>query len=376
MLLSADDPTILIGNGQADAGTTVRFDGDGRDVELRYSYDGSATTYVWQPPKSMRSRGLWPTPNIKPGQILKVCLLPSPSAQHDQPFLCITIMALAKAPSQKVIASDFVSKTGGTFHAGILVTTKLQSYALIEIGDAPPVLDKTTGIWTFPNVVGSYLTDLNTIHEFEITGLLPGNKHFRTIRISDAKGNWTYWTEKINAVGQKIKFPATPVDTIVTLRREVRVDFETLTIVNDSDPMGTGTASFNLTIYEGTNSEWSQDFGNDDFEIDDDAPPIPLQHSHTIGLRSVHPENYWIYLHTHGSEIDDPLPNEPASNWEDVPLPPEKLPPVFGLRPLAFPTGRLTETVEGAAFTLNARPEADGGDFHYQISGRYWVTYR
>jgi hypothetical protein len=227
----------------------------------------------------------------------------------------------------------------------------------ISVSRLPPVID-VNGLPRFKETDGAPTVPLTTLgtgplvgndHKVELNPLFPGNLYFFAVIVADADGNWDVRQE-----------------TFTTLRRKLTVEFVTLHIYNDGDPLSHGEGEFWFNVYSGHQSQPSSiaKFHRDTADIDDWSEtdrPYALGYAHVGQPEAVSPEQERVFVSSRGIEHDGFLESDEGAWSKD--------------KQLFFPAGRLVETVANQTFLMDCPVATHGDDFHYGVDVRWSVDY-
>jgi hypothetical protein len=259
----------------------------------------------------------------------------------------LLVYCIWKKPEVRNLITDHNRSAGGTWYKHQIATNVETDIVLIGVSTDPPQYD-SDNIPRLKDPEGNLTEPTFTTqnHLLEFIGLRPGNHYFFSVMVADAFGNWETFLE--------------PFDT---LRRKLTVEFTTLHIYNDGDPMGLGEGEFWFSVSEG--DQVSQEFHIPTTDIDDwneTDRPYPLGFAHLGPLKNIAKGQESVQVLSRGIEHDGALENdEVAGLLTGVSLP--------------LPTGSLSETVSNSPFFLDCPVATTGDDFHYGVDIRFSVEY-
>jgi hypothetical protein len=291
---------------------------------------------------------------LSPGIIYEVGMFedghgPLSSDPIRQAFL--TVFCLWKKPGVLNLISDMNRATGGTWHSHQIATKVPTNIVIIGCSRTKPVLD-SNGIPLLQSPDGEPTAPLTTSnnHIVEIKPLLPGNDYFFAVVVVDAFGNWDVKQE-----------------TFTTLKRKLIVQFKTLHVYNDGDPMGHGEGEFWFRVHHGPANQPKviEDFHLPVMDIDDWGEtdrPYGLSITHLGGFETVQPGEERVSVASWGLEHDGVLEADEGAG-------------AFGTD-LQLPSGRFVETVINNSMLMDCPHTTDDDDFHYGIDVFWSVEYK
>ncbi len=290
---------------------------------------------------------------LKPGEMYEVGVFQSghgPLSTDPIKDASLTVFCLWKKPSPTKLISDQNRGTGGTWHWHQIATTVPTNIAIIGCTRTQPVND-SNGIPQLKSPDGSPTVPLatSTNHIVQINPLLAGNNYVFTVVVVDGAGNWEVAQEPFT-----------------TLRRKLTVQFKTLHIYNDGDPMGHGEADFGFRVFHGAANQPKiiEDFSLPIMDIDDWGEtdrPYGLSITHLGMLKSVQPGEQGVGVTSWGLEHDGPTESDEGAQ-------------AFGTA-LPIPAGMFIETVLNSAFTMDCPTSTTDDDFHYGVDVVWSVEY-
>jgi hypothetical protein len=308
--------------------------------------------------------GAFRSPSLKPGQTYCLRAYLDQRMDPNQPGsdkgneFCL--LALKKDPDAGVLVDTYEVDSGGTW-VSVTAAGAVPVAWIVEVGEGDPATTPT-GLRSFANPLARDVdARFRKAAHFELVdNLLAGNPY--TV-LGRAVNNLGDWEERI--------------DHVTLLRQLVNVELNNIHVINDSDPMGTGTAFFRIRVIEGNPAHYISsvvdqwEFGGDDFKITD-GKNIPLSlgggvpYTSTIGPRRVTPDNVGVGIDLYGVEFDEFGLTEPsfiANEWRD------------GTWSFDFPKGSSQEQVTNAPVAKHAVPLFSSDDFYFDLEGTYSVTY-
>lgn len=259
----------------------------------------------------------------------------------------LLVYCIWKKPEVTNLITDHNRSVGGTWYKHQIATNVPTDIVLIGASIDPPQND-SNNIPHFKEPEGNLAQATTTTqnHFVEFLNLRPGNHYFFSVMVVDTLGNWDTFME--------------PFDT---LRRKLTVQFTTLHIYNDGDPMGHGEGEFWFNVSEGT--QVSQEFHLPTSDIDDWGEtdrPYALGFAHLGPLKSVDKGQESVEVMSRGIEHDGALESDEAAGL------------LTGVA-LPLPSGSMIETVTNSPFFLDCPIATTGDDFHFGVDIKYSVEY-
>jgi hypothetical protein len=288
--------------------------------------------------------------NLKPGGVYEAAIYEEGHGPfHTDPIRLahLTVYCIWKKPEVRTLITDHNRSAGGTWYKHQIATNVSTDIVLIGVSTDPPQND-SNNIPHFKDPEGNLAepTFITQNHLVEFVNLRPGNHYFFSVMVVDEFGNWETFLE--------------PFDT---MRRKLTVEFTTLHIYNDGDPMGHGEGEFWFTVSEG--SQVSEEFHMPTSDIDDwneTDRPYSLGFAHLGSLKNIVKGQESVQVMSRGIEHDGFLESdEVAGLLTGVSLP--------------LPSGSLVETVTNSPFFLDCPVATTGDDFHYGVDIKYSVEY-
>jgi hypothetical protein len=328
------------------------------ELKRRVGLEEPTQTADWQ------KYGAFRTPALKSGQ--SYCLRayldqridPNQPGSDKGDEFCL--LALKKDPDTRVLVDTYEVDSGGTW-VSVTAAGAVPVAWIVEVGEGDPATTPT-GLRSFSTPLAREVdARFRKLAHFELVdNLLAGNSYTVLGRAVNALGDWE---ERINR--------------FTLLKRMVDVNLTNIHVINDSDPMGRGTALFTIKVIEGNPAAYMSsvidqwEFGGDDFEITDGQNiPLPpgggVPYTATIGPRRVTSDNVAVGIELYGVEFDEFGLTEPshiANEWHD------------GTWSFDFPRGSSQEQVTNAPLTKHAVPMFSSDDFFFDLEGTYSVTY-
>ena len=165
-----------------------------------------------------------------------------PNDRHNESPVLAALTVFAILPTPSVLITDGgmpdQQDVGGTFY-GRKIATGSPTFATMEIGRNAPVVD-AIGQFHIPDaqifnssVTGKVWDPPKNIHNFMITPLDPGQRHFCVVRVQDTSGMWEE---------RQFKF--------TTKRRNVKLQWSELHISDDGVSLGSGSGFFRVELYQ------------------------------------------------------------------------------------------------------------------------------
>jgi hypothetical protein len=287
---------------------------------------------------------------LKPGGIYEAAIYEEGHGPfHTDPIRLarILIYCIWKKPEVRRLITDHNQSAGGTWYKHQVATNVPTDIVLIGVSTDPPQND-SNNIPRLKDPEGSLSEPTFTTqnHFVELINLRPGNHYFFSVMVTDAFGNWDTFLG--------------PFDT---LRRKLTVQFTTLHIYNDGDPMSHGEGEFWFSVSEG--DQVSQEFHLPTSDIDDwneTDRPYSLGYAHLGSLKKIEKGQESVIVRSWGVEHDGFMESDEAAGL------------LTGVS-IPIPSGSLVETVINSPFFLDCPVATTGDDFHYGVDIRYSVEY-
>jgi hypothetical protein len=295
--------------------------------------------------------------SLRPGDQYVARVFPAlngPLTPDPKILASITVYGVLKR-GRKTLIRDRTEASGGTWHFDRVITSADTRLVLIGASRTPVSLDGD-GI---PHLVapdGGPRMPLplvpSTDHQVELLPLLPGNRYFLAIMVTDGIGNWDIHLAEFN-----------------TLRRKLTVQFPKIVVFNDGDDNAFGEGDIWFRVSQGSNQINGATM-LDEFHLSlpymDDwsktGKPYSVGFAHVGAPASVQPGQENVFAASWGVEEDG------------VTEPDERAGSVFGRR-LPLPSGRFQETLSNGSLTLDCRPVTQGSTFHYGADVLFSVDY-
>lgn len=287
---------------------------------------------------------------LKPGGVYEAAIYEEghgPLKTNSIRLAHLLVYCIWKKPEARTLITDHNWSVGGTWYQHQIATNVATDIVLIGVSTNSPQND-SNNIPHLKDPEGNLLepTFITQYHSVEFINLRPGNRYFFSVMVVDAFGNWETFLESFD-----------------TMRRKLTIEFTTLHIYNDGDPMGHGEGEFWFTVSEG--SEVSQEFHLPTIDIDDWSEtdrPYSLGFAHIGSLKNIAKGQESVQVMSRGVEYDGSLEaDEVAGLLTGVSLP--------------LPSGSLNETVTNNPFFLDCPVLTTDDDFHYGVDIRYSVEY-
>lgn len=275
----------------------------------------------------------------------------APDAADPIVAASVTAFAVLQGPRERQLIRDHSGSVGGTWLDHVVSTKVPTSLVVCGASRTRPSLDGA-GIPTLvkPDAVQAQVGNRTALHTFRLSPLIPGHHYFLTVMVVDATGNWEVRQFDLD-----------------TLRRQVTVQFPTIHVFNDGDPMGHGEAEFWFRVSaggEGRAHDTLQEFHLATMDIDDWSEtdrPYQVGFAYTESQpRTVPPDRPHVWISSRATEHDGFLePDEFAGKLDATRLP--------------LPTGPGEVTTGN--FTMDC-PNMSGADFHYGVDVTFSVDYQ
>lgn len=272
-----------------------------------------------------------------------------PTENEKQPLDSLVVRALKQFPVTNLLSELPASDIGGTYFAFKLATGSAPTYAIMQLGQEPPITD-AFGPPVIPKPELTLESEGKTLHQLQATPLLPGKRYFATVYVSNAQGDWQFFTLDIH-----------------TKQRTVSIQFKELVILDDSDPNSLGNnGRFRFQIYA-VGDVPRRLLKQFDFQIDDFTDKAPANRISLADLGFSHvvtPANHDIGISLHGIEEDGWFETDDIAET------------TFGLPvKLRLPFGQFKESVVDAKQTISAYERQDDDDLRFDVNVTFTVSY-
>jgi hypothetical protein len=348
---------IFVEPGEMSANTTIEYEKEPLE-ELWERLPGSGWAPVITGSGEKARRGARSIPvGLTPGQSYQICVYQEGHGRasgNAVALSCATVFCLLKKPTDQKLILEYGPEFGGTWSRHRISTKVATSIVLIGMSRVPMSLKDGIPVFNPEFVDGSPTAPMmgGTFHDIEINTLLPGNRYFFAVVVTDSLGDWEVRQE-----------------SFTTFRRQVIVEFPTMHIYNDSDHKSRGDAQFWFQVIFGPpdNPSFVREFHLPEQDIDDwdqhlGGRPYSVGFAHVGSLEVVEPGRSEVSVNSWGLE-DDGLEGSDGAN----------IAPSTSSIPL--PAGRKKESVSNQTFRAHCYPNDSDSNLQYGVDVRWSVTY-
>jgi hypothetical protein len=328
--LSASQSPLVVPLGSSGS-TTITWDSGSRNVRVKiFERFNQISPWVPRPLVSPPIKGTY-TIALKPGGMYEALMffedgIADPNDRHNESPVLAALTVFAILPTPSVLITDGgmpdQQDVGGTFY-GRKIATGSPTFATMEIGRNAPVVD-AIGQFHIPDaqifnssVTGKVWDPPKNIHNFMITPLDPGQRHFCVVRVQDTSGMWEE---------RQFKF--------TTKRRNVKLQWSELHISDDGVSLGSGSGFFRVELYQAgapLGDLWWNRITV--FNTNDKLNMLPQGMITETGLQAIDNANRTVSMGLWGKSYRGwPVKDEIATT-------------AFGAQTVPIPTGKGHETV-------------------------------
>ena len=344
--------------GETDGDTSIKYVKESPYTELWERVPGSAWTQVNVHTRTgqgdIADRSGQYRVKLSPGERYDVGLYAydqGPLSGTPKAVASMVVLCLWKRARERTLITGHEGMQGGTWHRHDVVTNVPTNIVAAGVSRLPARVDADDLMPELvdPDAVAAASLPLAASHSMQFAPLLAGNRYFYLILVTDVFGNWD-WIQA----------------DFTTARRKVTVNFPTLRVYNDGDPMSYGEAEFWFRVALADSDAVSPMLGEFHLptqDVDDWAEhgrPYAVGFSFVGQPETVTPASEVIYVQAWGKEHDGILESDEGASSESTNLP--------------FPSGP-NETVLNKMFTMDCPYSTTNDDFHFGVDVRWSVEY-
>jgi hypothetical protein len=344
--------------------TIITWDSGSPDFRVRiFERFDQAAPWKPRPLPFPPVKGTYPV-KLEPGGIYEALMCfedaaNDPNDPHDESPILATLTVFALLPKPTNLMTDGFQPgaelVGGTFYSR-KIATGVPTFATMEVGRRLPEKD-AIGQYHIPDgcvfnstMIGKVWGPPQTIHDFSAAPLVPGHVYFCVVRVWDTSGRWD---ERQFGFGTK--------------RRNVKLQWDDLFIIDDGVSIGSGSAFFRVELFQSQvalGDLWWDRITS--FNTGDKIDILPLGMITETGLQVIDDDNRDVSVNLWGKSYRSAFVADEIARSE------------FGASAITIPSGRDQETVVNRRDLFSANAKYGGGitgAFSFGVHVRVNITY-